>query len=130
MGDTVIAAWFSAADNQPKSYLAVSRDGGVTFDAPKELDTGTSMGRVGITFNRDGTALLTWISSVEEPPVVYGRLWQNSGLEEPFVIGEVAPYPGSGFPRAAPVGADFLVAWTDVGSEPNLKTVLVSPAVD
>jgi len=131
MDDTVIAAWFTTVDEQPRSFMAVSNDGGLTFGEPEALDNGASIGRVGIAINRDGIALLTWISSTEVPAKVYGRLWRAPGLEQPFVIGEIDASRASGFPRVAPTGAGFLVAWTLTEtrgwSEPGIKTVLVHP---
>jgi hypothetical protein len=129
--DTVIVTWFTAVDERPRSFIAVSRDGGLTFGEPEALDDGASMGRLGVVFNRDGAALLTWVSSTEDPGMVYGRLWRTSGLDQPFVIGEIDPSRASGFPRASAVGANFLVAWTEPEregqSESHIKTMLVEP---
>lgn len=126
-GDTVIATWFTAVDDAPRSYLAVSRDGGLGFEETQLLDHGASMGRTATTFNSEGTALLTWIGPAEAPTLVYGRLWRASGLSERFVIGEIEASRASGFPRTAAAGADFLVAWTVPDAESRIKTVLVSP---
>lgn len=124
-GDTVIAAWFTAANDQPRSYMAVSTDGGLTFGQAVGLDNGSSIGRVGIAFNDSGEALLSWIGAHEEPSRVYGRLWREAGLEVPFVIGEIDGSRASGFPRLAGLGNGFLVAWTEPVSASGIKTVRV-----
>lgn len=124
-GETVIAAWFSAPEGRPRSYAAVSRDGGRTFSAAQALQEGDSMGRVGIAFNRDGAALLTWVGSEAGRSFVHGRIWRQSGLEDPFVIGEIDASRASGFPRAAGLGDGFLVAWTE--PDQGIRTALVTP---
>jgi hypothetical protein len=128
-GQTVIATWFSAADNRPRSYIAVSQDSGLTFDTAQTLDDGASMGRVGIVVNRDGVALLTWIAATDGRAMVYGRMWQASGLGDTFEIGVIDASRGSGFPRPAAAGGNFLLAWTELeeGTQAGVRTVLVSP---
>ena len=130
-GETVIGTWFTAADGQPRSYFAVSRDGGQSFGEPQALDGGASTGRVGIAFNHEDLALMTWIGSTDDSSVVFGRLWQPSGIAPPFVIGQIDASRASGFPRVAATGAGFLVAWTEAGSEERsqsrIKTLFVSP---
>ena len=124
-GDTVIATWFTGKDNRPRTYLAVSRDGGHSFGAPQALDQGESMGRLGISFNAEGVALLTWIGTEQAPGKIYGRLWRNNRVEPPFEIGTIDGSRASGFPRSAAVGEDFVVAWTRPGSGFQLETVVV-----
>jgi len=129
-GDTVIATWFSAANDESRSYMAVSLDGGLTFAGPEPLDDGESIGRVAVTFGREGTALLTWIGAGQETSAVYGRLWRDSGLESPFVIGQIDGSRLSGFPRAAALDAGFLVAWTETDAVPAIRTVVISQATE
>lgn len=125
--DTVIASWFTAAGGQAMSYMAVSRDGGMTFSEPVALGGDTSIGRVGVTFNRGGAALLTWVGSQAGSPAVQGRFWRrDSGLEEAFEIGEIDASRASGFPRAAGLGDGFFVAWTEPDS--GIRTVVVTAA--
>lgn len=127
-GDTVIAAWFTAANNQPRNYMAVSDDGGLSFGDARVIDRGAPAGRVGVAFNREGEALLSWIGSGKQGSRVYGRIWRDSGLGDSFVIGEVDGSRASGFPRAAAFGREFLVAWTDPEDGSSVITVIVSPS--
>lgn len=125
-GDVVIAAWFTAVNEQPRSYVAVSLDGGRSFGEPQQLDNSSSMGRVGIAFDPEGTALMTWIGPNGEQSAVYGRFWSGSGFEDSFVIGDIESSRGSGFPRVAALGTRFLVAWTTTGPDGSVQTRLVS----
>ncbi|MDX1555545.1 MAG: hypothetical protein R3212_05920 [Xanthomonadales bacterium] len=129
-GETVITAWFTAADDQPRSYMAVSSDGGLTFGAPELLQEGPSIGRVAVAFSMEGMALLTWVSTQGEKPGVQGRFWNNgSGLETRFMIGEIDGSRSSGFPRSAALARDFLVTWTRVEPDFSVVTAVVTPGV-
>jgi hypothetical protein len=114
-GETVIATWFSAVNDQPRAYLAVSHDGGLNFEEAELLNENGSMGRVGIAFNN---------------AVIYGQMWKDSALGNPFVIGEINPTRASGFPRSAAVENEFLVAWTEPEHGSHIKTVLISPKAE
>lgn len=126
-GDTVIATWFTAAGGQGRSYMAVSSDGGHSFNAPQALDTGASIGRVGVTVRNAQSALLTWIGAETEPTRIYGRLWDGSKTGAAFVVGEIDGSRASGFPRSAVSGEGYLVAWTEPGETYQVKTVRVQP---
>lgn len=135
-GEMVIATWFSAADNQPGSYLAVSQDGGQGFSGAQRIDIGNTAGRVGIALNRNGVALITWVEFKTTQAMVHGRLWRDNHLEDAFIIGKIDPSRASGFPRVAALESDFVVAWTRPSSEgstgadtrPGIITRLVSPS--
>ncbi len=124
-GDYVIATWFNAANNEPKTYATVSTDGGLTFNEPILLAKDNTSGRVDVAFNATGNALLTWVSSGESPSVT-GRLWEEGTFHDPFFIGDIQGSRASGFPRTAGIGEDFLVMWTDSELPFNLVSVLVS----
>lgn len=136
-GRTVIATWFSAANDQPGSYVAVSEDGGHSFTRAQQIDIGNPSGRVGMAINREGVALITWVESDAEQTTVQGRIWQNKRLENSFLIGSIDPSRASGFPRVSATGKDFMVAWTNpqsgnpefADSSPGIITVRVSPSL-
>ncbi len=121
----VIATWFNAANNEPKTYAAVSYDGGLTFDNPILLAEDITAGRVDVAFNSTGVALLTWVSTGDTSTVI-GRIWENGLLHEPIIFGEIPGTRASGFPRSAGIDEDFLVMWTDAELPFNLVSVLVS----
>ncbi|HKJ16733.1 MAG TPA: hypothetical protein VJ984_05230 [Xanthomonadales bacterium] len=126
-GNTVIATWYTAANDQPRTYMAVSEDGGTSFSNPEMLDTSGTLGRVGIAFNTSQVALLTWLSIKDDGAAVLGRFWKSTGSGDQFVIGDIDKTRASGFPRTAAVGEDFLVVWTEPDSGSNIRTLLVSP---
>ena len=54
-------AWFTAAGDQPQVRLAISQDGGRTFEAPMVVATGAPLGQVGAVLLEDGSALVSWL---------------------------------------------------------------------
>lgn len=124
-GDVVIATWFNAANNEPKSYAAVSVDGGLTFDEPKLLAMDHTAGRVDVSFNSTGQALLTWVTSGEISEVM-GVVWEDGSFYEPFNIGQIQGSRASGFPRTSGIRDEFIVMWTNAGTPFELKSVMVS----
>jgi len=124
-GDVVIATWFNAANNEPKSYAAVSKDAGLTFDEPKLLAIDNTAGRVDVSFNSSGQALLTWVASGETSDVM-GLIWDEDSFLEPFTVGQIQGSRASGFPRTAGIGDEFLVMWTNAETPFQLSSVLIS----
>jgi hypothetical protein len=123
--ETVIATWFNAANNEPKTYAAVSMDGGRNFSEPFLLSEVNTSGRVDVSFNASGDALLTWISMGDSYSVM-GTIWQNGTFGTPFSIGEIKGTRASGFPRSASIGDEFLIMWTQPDSLYRIHSVLVS----
>ena len=54
-------AWFTAAGDQPQVRLAVSQDGGRSFEAPMVVATGAPLGQVGAVLLEDDSVLVSWL---------------------------------------------------------------------
>jgi hypothetical protein len=65
-GDTVAIAWFTGAQDTARVRVAFSVDGGQRFGAPVRVDGGAPAGRVGISLDENGDALVSWLERV--PP--------------------------------------------------------------
>ena len=113
-GKSVAVAWFNAIDNQPKSHLAFSKDGGRTFGAPVRIDSGTTLGRVGVTLLADGRALVSWIDNTGTSARFTVRDVSPDGtMGAPVVVGPISGERSSGFPQVAVSGRRVVVAWTN-----------------
>jgi hypothetical protein len=124
-GEKVWIAWFTAPGENPtpRVRVAVSHDGGRTFDPPTDVDAGRPAGRVDIAAFDDGSALVTWVDEGRGASEILARRVTAGGKPGPFV--RVASTPGSraaGFPRTAAAGADLLLAWTEPGSPSRIRT--------
>lgn len=130
-GGRVAAAWFTAADNDPRVLVSFSPDAGRRFLLPLRLSETKPAGRVASVLLRDGAILVTWVD-------VAGALWlrrvtPDFAATEPVLLVPAEPHRPKGFPRAALVRdylggkepAQILVTYT-VDGTPALRTLRVT----
>jgi len=121
-GDTVAVAWFTAPDNEPATYVAFSRDAGVTFGEPIGVDLGDPLGRVDIELLPDGRALVVWLERTEEAAEITARTVAADGtLGAPITVAETSESRGSGFPRMALAGDEAVIALTLMGEAGGVR---------
>ena len=113
-GQSVAVAWFSAKDNAPKTHLAFSKDGGRTFGPPVRIDSGTTLGRVGLTLLADGRALVSWIDNTGASARFTIRDVSPDGtMGAPVVVSPISGERISGFPQVVVSGRKVITAWTN-----------------
>ncbi len=114
-GQSVAVAWFVGVNDTPKTQLAFSTDGGRTFGAPVRIDSGTTLGRVGVALLADGRALVSWIDDVgAEARFMVRVVVPNGTLGSPVTIGPISGARTSGFPQLVVSGRRVVAAWTHV----------------
>lgn len=114
-GDTVAIAWFTAADDTPRVYVALSFDGGSTFGPHRQVDDGRPAGRVDLTWWGEA-ALVSWIEETADAGDVRVRELRTDGtLTGSTVVAATRASRAAGVPRLAAVGDAALVAWTVPG---------------
>ena len=116
-GDTVAIAWFTGAQDTARVRVAFSVDGGKSFAAPVRVDGGTPAGRVGITLDTNGDAIVSWLERVppENAEVRVRRVARSGTMGEPFTVSRTSAARASGFPRIVRSGDSLLAAWTVPG---------------
>ena len=62
-GKLVVAAWFTAANNEPTVKVAVSKNSGKSFSVPLEVAAKNVTGHVGLTLIDDRTYAVSWMES-------------------------------------------------------------------
>ena len=113
-GKNVAVAWFAAKDNAPKTQLAFSKDGGRTFGPPVRIDSGTTLGRVGLALLADGRALVSWIDNTGASAKFTVRdVTMDGTMGEPIVVGPISGERTSGFPQVVVSGRKVFAAWTN-----------------
>jgi hypothetical protein len=123
-GRRVALAWFTAADNSARVYVALSRDAGRTFDAPQRMDDGVPLGRVDVKLLRDGTAVTSWIEHNGGKPEI--RLRRSGPGTRSQRVASISGDRASGFPRLALDGEGLLLAWTSIEQGKQVKVATVS----
>ncbi len=131
-GGRVSAAWFTAADNEPRVLASYSPDAGTRFLQPLRLDRGHPTGHVDTLILRDGTLLVTWLES--DGGVWLRRVAPDFAAGEPFPLAAAGAVSSKNFPRIALVHnygggagtAQFVAAFAGDGKSAALRTVLVT----
>ena len=126
-GDRVVAAWFTAAEDKPRVFVAFSSDGGATFGEAIRSDRGTPLGRVDVLLLENGSALLAWMSGKDDATSILMRTVSPDGTLG--AIARVATTGASrsvGFPRMASAGGKTFVAWTEPMPQKRVRMVSVT----
>jgi hypothetical protein len=116
-GDTVVVAWYTAARDRARVYVARSNDGGATFGAPTRVDEGDPIGRVSLTLDAAGVPIVAWLEqrTPQEAEVLVRRFTAAGASYTPRETHRLARTSGarpSGFPRLARVADTLYATWT------------------
>ncbi|HJU73254.1 MAG TPA: sialidase family protein [Gemmatimonadaceae bacterium] len=117
-GDTVVVAWFTAAEDTARVRLAYSYDAGTTFAAPLRIDGGRPIGRVDVQLGDSGQAVVAWLERTDSATaeVRLRSVAPSGALSPPLTLGATSGSRASGFPRMALQqrngASDLIVAWT------------------
>lgn len=124
-GRNVAIAWFAAKDDQPRSFVAFSKDSGRTFGTPVRIDDQASLGRVDVELLPDGSAVASYIEFADQKADFRLRRVTADGLKSaPVTISNVAGNRSSGYPRVAANGRELVFAWVDRSGGSQVRTAI------
>ena len=113
-GRSVAIAWFTAQGDQPRAFVAFSKDAGRTFGSPIRLDDAGSLGRVDVELMSDGSAAASWIEFADQRAQFRVRRVDPSGAKSPAVrVSALAGGRASGYPRIGLHADQLVFAWTE-----------------
>ncbi len=113
-GREVAIAWFTAQGDQPRAFVAFSKDAGRTFGSPIRIDDARSLGRVDIELMADGSAVASWIEFADQRAQFRVRRVNPSGAKSPAItVSGLAGGRASGYPRIGLHGDELIFAWTE-----------------
>jgi hypothetical protein len=113
-GPDVVIAWFTVQKDQPRAFVAFSKDAGRTFGSPIRLDDAGSLGRVDVELMADGSALASWIEFANQRAQFRVRRVEPSGVKSAAItVSGLAGSRASGYPRIARHGSEIIFAWTE-----------------
>ena len=126
-GRTLVVAWFTAADNQPRVRAAFSQDGGATFGEALEIDADRPHGRTAVLMHGDHEAIVVWMSAsgADGAELRLRRIDTAGRMSGVVPLARVKPGRSSGFPRLARAGGEILVAWTDAATPSRVRAALL-----
>ena len=126
-GDRLAVGWYTAADDEPKVFVAFSEDAGASFGEALRVDDGKALGRMDVALLADGSALVLWLEIAEEGARVTARRIRADGAAsraETVALTDVSR--SSGFPRMVLRGTEVVLAWTDTAGEGSLRTAVAT----
>jgi tetratricopeptide (TPR) repeat protein len=130
-GDLVAVAWFTAAGDTARAYVAFSRDGGGSFGEPVRVDGGSPLGRVDVELLPDGSAAVLWIESSGGKTDLRARRVFADGRRGPAaVMATVSSERASGHPRVVRSGHELYFAWREPAPESRVVVAVAGVPKD
>ena len=128
LGNNLVVAWFTEANNEAKVKVAFSADGGAQFDLPIRIGTEKVLGRVDIVIIDANSAIVSWMESTEKQAQFKAiKVHKSGNVGKSIVITEMDNSRKSGFPQMELVGQNLYFAWTHINDNSELiKTAKVS----
>lgn len=118
IGTRAVTAWFTAAQEKGRAYVAFSDDAGVTFAKPVQIDEGKPIGRLDVLLLDATTALVTWLEQTPAGGEIRARRVGRDGRSEPSIkIADSSTARAAGFARVARVGPDVYFTWTEQSAD-------------
>ncbi len=125
-GSRVAVAWFTAANELPRVFVAFSGNAAINFAAPIRVDDGSPAGRVDVQILPDNSALVSWLERVNDRAEVRIRRIHADGRRGPAkTVATSSAERASGFPHIIWRGKDIVLAWTEPGRPARLKAALL-----
>jgi hypothetical protein len=122
-GRDVAVAWFTARNDQPRSFVAFSTDAGRSFGSPVRLDDQASLGRVDVELLQDGSAVAAYVEFADQKASFRVRRVERSGAASaPVAVAGMAGSRASGLPRMARHGNELIFAWVDREDGSQVRT--------
>ena len=113
-GRDVAIAWFTAQGDQPRAFVAFSKDAGRTFGSPIRLDGAGSLGLVDVELMADGSAVASWIEFGFPRAQFRVRRVDPSGAKSAAItVSGLEGSRTSGYPRIGQNGNEVVFAWTE-----------------
>ncbi|MBV9503660.1 MAG: exo-alpha-sialidase [Acidobacteriia bacterium] len=113
----VAIAWYTEAQDSPRTLLAFSSDGGASFSKPIKISTGNSFGHTSVTLADNGDAMVSWLEEGSGDRVrLLARQVTNAGVAGPVVEVAQDAQRSIGYPRLLQVRNETWIAWGNSGS--------------
>ena len=111
-GSRVVAAWFTAAESQPRVQVAFSSDAGRSFGAVTAVSAADPLGRVDVALLADGSALVSWLEAIGQNALLRVQRVSVAGTRAPPVT----------VPRMVVSGKRAYFAWVDTQDVNRVRT--------
>jgi hypothetical protein len=109
LGHDVVIAWWTAANNEPRAYVAFSGDDGDTFGSPIRVDAKAAEGQVTVALTDHGrSAIVGWL---EDHQTWARRIDEDGRISLPVSLGAAPNH--SRLPRWIASADGVIAVWTE-----------------
>jgi hypothetical protein len=114
----VAIAWYTEAQDSPRTQLVFSGDGGATFSKPVRVSTGNSFGHVSAALDDLSGAFVSGLEEGKGTEGVRLLVRQVTGAGVAGAVTQVAQGSRSsiGYPRLLHAGSETWIAWGNSGA--------------
>ena len=114
----VAIAWYTEAQDSPRTQLLLSDDGGATFAKPVRISTGNSFGHTSVALDDQDGALVSWLEEGTGADGVrlLARRVSSAGVAGPVILVAKGSRSSIGYPRLVQAGGETLIAWGNSGT--------------
>jgi hypothetical protein len=125
-GRDVALAWYGAPGDKPHVKLRRSADGGRTWGETTRIDEGRPLGRVDVVA-LPGAVLVSWLERrTSGTEILVRRVPATGPPGPPVTVARTSEARASGFPRLERAGDAILMAWTEAGDAPAVRTARIT----
>jgi len=122
----VAVAWYTAPHGEPRVNVAFSNNLGESFSSPIRIDSGSSEGRVDITWYNNSAVVVCWLEAQDGYSTLVFRTVSEDGILSPIQeVVTLAGGRGIGYPQMEYLGNELWFLWTDF----DKKNVVMSKKV-
>lgn len=122
-GDRIAIAWYTAPNNEPKVNVAFSKDGGLSFSSPIQVDNGFAIGRTDNLWLDDEKVLVSWLElGKKKGELVIKSINAEDGtilFQTSFSINSGW---GSGYPKITKTKDFVFITWTKPGENGGIQS--------
>lgn len=128
-GNQVVAAWFTAQGERPRVRAAFSSDGGQTFGKPIEIDDIAPLGRIGLVWRDDHSAIVSWMmqanSANKKTDIALRVIHTDGSADNIKPVVKVSAGRDAGVPQLAMLpDGKVMLAWTESAPDYGIKTLV------
>jgi hypothetical protein len=118
LGDSLVVAWFTGAQDRPRVRIAWSMDGDDRFEDAIEVPAFAAMGRVDVVAINEREAVVSWLEQVgQQASLRLVRVHAAGKFGKIYEVGRLAAGRPSGFPQMVSGGDGLVLAWTEAEGE-------------
>jgi len=118
LGNNLVAAWFTAAQEKAKVQVVFSQDGGAHFQEPILIAQGNVMGRVDVVWIDEETVVVSWMESEGKTArLQLAKVSTNGTVSQKLTLLEMAGSRQAGFPQLEKVDGMLYFAWTEIAEK-------------